>query len=188
MRLSDLIGEIRDLYLDHFRREIENLPADPSIRTIMEPILLGSDGEPKREGAFDIYSRPDIFIRAEGDTQRLISVDSVSMVNFDPIVFNWDELEVQLRPFQWDWVTISVRPPLDLSDVSTLKAWFEKWASIEVAENLAFSGAVHFMSDPEVIDGRMTLHIDLGSSPSEAFEELLDAIALSGASSLVIGG
>ena len=49
------------------------------------------------------------------------------------------------------------------------------------------SGAVHFLSDPEVTNRTIKLEADLGSAPVEAFEELLDACVLAGATNVLIG-
>ena len=117
-----------------------------------------------------------------------LSIDTERMLPFEPISVMWGAgLKVRFRPFQWQ----AMRQPVLLPETTRwqpLQQWFWRWFKKDAGEhNEALTGAVHFLSDPEVSDGAVTFVVDLGTAPVEAFEDLRDALETMGAKHREIG-
>jgi hypothetical protein len=92
-----------------------------------------------------------------------------------------------MHPFQWECLVIKLVGPVDVVDWEPLAQWFLRWfREDDDGDGRSALGVVHFLSDPLTVDGATTLTADLGSSPVEAFEDLLDAIAALGVSGVVL--
>jgi len=95
-----------------------------------------------------------------------------------------------MSPFGWDRVALEVRGIDEGSAAQTLKEWFWHWFDAEYNDeptSEGLFGVVHYLSDPEVTSTGLRVNIDLGSSPSSAFEDLLFRLADANASEVQVG-
>lgn len=186
--LGELLEAVRAHYLDRFREVIEEHEADLSQQVLAETPLLDDDGEVVREGALQLPFRIDLAIVRDAEDTESRTVDTDSMLSFDPVEFTWEgSLKVELAAFQWNMCPLALSPAPSREQLSALTRWFERW--FEEAEDAEppFFGCVHYLSDPEDEAGECRLALDLGSAPVRAFEELLDAVLRSGATAVRIG-
>ena len=187
MRVGELLDQVRQYYVDRFIKSRDELLAEQNTRLILEPELRGSDGAVVTEGALQLPLRTDMAVIKQGGTTTL-SIDTERMLSFESISFMWGAgLEVRLGPFQWQAMRLQVQLP-EPTRWQPLQHWFWCWFKENASEhNEALTGAVHFLSDPEVSDGTVTFAVDLGTAPVEAFEDLLDALEMMGAKHCEIG-
>lgn len=153
MSVGELLDRVQAVYCDQFRST-----------------LRATSGE------------ADLVVRAGNGQMDTRSVDSNSLLSFEPFEFRWGHsLRVRLAPFFWDSLRIRLTSEEVSRDWSPLSRWFYKWfreADDGTGERLL--DAVHFLSDPELRDGETRFTLDLGSAPVPAFEQLLDAVATMG--------
>ena len=186
--LGELLDGVRAFYLDRFREQIEECEADLAQQVIAEPVLLSEQGEPVREGAFQLAVRVDLVVLRDGECIDQLVVDTPQMLSFDPVDFTWEgSLRVQLGPFQWNMCPLALAPAPSLEQLPALTKWFERWFEESDGAEPPFAHCVHYLSDPEEEEGECRLALDLGSAPTAAFEELLDACRSAGATSVRIG-
>jgi hypothetical protein len=187
MGLGDLLDKIRQYYLDRYIATAEQRMANTA-DVVLEPALRNSDGEVVVEGELQLPLRIDLVVLQNGEAKESLTIDTDGMLSFEPISFDWsDSLQVSLAPFQWQQATLRMPVPRK-ADWQPLIDWFWHWFGEEddnAGEELL--GAVHFLSDPEVSKKMVTFAIDLGTAPVEAFEELLDAVAMLGVGKCQIG-
>lgn len=182
MTLGSLLDQARELYLAHLVDAITTV--NP---VAIEPALRTADGAVATEGLLDLPVRVDLVHPGSRESLR---IDSERCLRFQPFTFAWqDRLTVEIRDLTWDWIVCRVSAPPGWN-TAPLKRWFldgfdPPGPSTAPAGLL---GALHFMSDPAPDDGGFLFKADLGSAPVEAFEQLLDAIRATGATSVVIGG
>lgn len=188
MSVGRLLDDIRGLYLSELRETIRQTEADLGWRIVTEAEYLDADGEVVREGALHLPLCGDIFAIGPNGTVQSFRVDGSKMLSFEPIEFSWDErLTVRLAPFLWDQCVLELSPEVSLEDLSPVGDWFSRWFDAPGFENDQLQGRVHCLSDPKYSANGVTMEVDLGSAPVEAFEELLDAAAFVGARQVSIG-
>lgn len=197
MNLGELLDSIRDLYLEGVHETIAEHREDQTRgRLVLEPILHTEDGEPAHEGDLDLPMRADMFI-VEGDEAIEVSIDSGSMLDFEPFEFHIEAAQgpaFLMTPFVWDNLEITLNG-LDptATDWSPLTSWFRAWFDDEQEpdeedDNVDQLGhVVHGMTDPVVEGEVMRLTIDLGSAPVAAFEDLLAALQMLGPTTCEFG-
>jgi hypothetical protein len=189
MTPNNQIEEIRNQYL---RRFAESCATATNVgeSLVIEAAYRGTDGSLAREGKLDLPLRGDIFLVANGQTTRSLSVDSEDWPSFAPIDFQAGPTQVSLLPFPWDACDLTVSGLAAGTDWAPLKKWFEKW--FNVADNCqpdeeGFNEVVHFMSDPVEAEWKTTVQVDFGSAPVVAFNELLAVFQQLGATSVEVG-
>ena len=92
-------------------------------------------------------------------------------------------------PFRWDAAPLMVDSEDPAMSWTPIRRWFlEAFQSRygELAPDL--DGAAHALIGPRQVRQGSEFEIDFGSAPVEAFSDMLDAFALSGARHIVIGG
>ena len=90
---------------------------------------------------------------------------------------------VTIRPFAWNGVVIVARDGI-LADVDP---WFLRWADIEDEnenDDDGLGGVIHSLYVTERGDEEIEYSIDFGSAPIDAFEDLLDLLVASGATTI----
>lgn len=180
MRVGELLDRIRKQYVSLLLKSIEAERRD-GVRVLTEVALRSHTGEPKREGVLGLPMRIDVVTVAQNTNEpetRCVSVDSKSMVRFEPLTYRWaSKLTIQLRPFHWDSLTILLEHVDRTQDWRPLVNWFLKWFQEEEDGDGTPLGLVHFLGDPKPVESGVAFNLDLGSAPVEAFEELLDALS-----------
>jgi hypothetical protein len=187
VRARELLDQIRQYYLDRFIKTRDELRAEQNTRLILEPELRGNDGAVVTEGVLGLPLRVDMAVIKDGDAKTL-SIDTEGMLSFEPMSFMWGAgLKVCLGPFQWQAMRLQVLLP-ETTRWQPLQQWFWRWFKEDAGEhNEALAAAVHYLSDPEVSHSVVTFAVDLGTAPVEAFEDLLDALEMMGATHCEIG-
>jgi hypothetical protein len=189
MGMGELLDRIRDQYLGQFTAAVKKLRRRRGVDVRSEVVLVGADGKPVGEGKLLLPLRLDLVVVSNGEVTGKWSVDSDRRLQFEPITFAWgDKLRVTLRPFPWDALTIRFPKPRGRSTWRPLARWFREWFREDEDGTGEPLGVVHFLSDPEVADGRVRFTTDLGTAPVETFEGLLDAVAELGVGSVTVGG
>jgi hypothetical protein len=162
------IESVRQVYVDEFRRilaETDDVHLEPALRT--------SDGALATDGELELPYRPDLLPKAGGPS---IMIDSPTR----PQIEQWESAvgaaQVSVSPFIWDYAKVSIVGPVD--DWTPIKDWFFRWFDPDDQNSLTeegLYGVVHYMSDPVVEEGVISITVDFGSAPTEAFFSLLDA-------------
>ena len=187
--LGQLLDEIRDYYVNRFIDAINEQSLADGVALTHEPAFCDSNGDVVIEGELAVPSRVDLLVISDGAVSDSILIDTDGMVSFEPIAFDWPEnnLNVDLHPFQWNWMQVRIFGLKTNTDWAPIRDWFIGWFQENDPTDGELLGGVHWLSDPEYGDDYSQLSIDLGTAPVESFEELLDAIGQMGATRVQIG-
>jgi hypothetical protein len=184
MAFIELLTAIRSTYVDALAKAAAEQSAH------IEPAYRLADGALAIEGALSLPCRADL-IPKEGETaNQAAMVNSSSLLEFDPISLKIKSTSVAMSPFGWDWVALEVHGIDEEIATRALKEWFLYWFDPDdnngpTSEGLY--GVVHFLSDPETTTNGLRVNIDLGSSPTTAFEDLLFRLSDENASAVHVG-
>lgn len=187
--LGQLLDEIRDYYINRFIDAINEQSLADGVTLTHEPAFCDSNGDVVTEGELAVPSRVDLLVISDGAASDSILIDTDGILSFEPIAFNWPEndLNVDLHPFQWNWMQVRIFGLKTNTDWAPIRDWFIGWFQENDPADGELLGGVHWLSDPEYGDDYSQLSIDLGTAPVESFEELLDAIGQMGATRVQIG-
>ena len=187
--LGQLLDQIRDYYVSRFIVAIDEHSRTDGVTLTHEPAFCDANGDVVTEGEFAVPSRADLFVFRDGAVSESIQIDTDGMLSFEPIAFDWPEnnLNVELHPFQWNWMQLRVFGLKTDTDWAPIRDWFIGWFHEHDPAEDELLGGVHFLSDPEYGNDYLQMSIDLGTAPVESFEELLDAIGQMGATRVQIG-
>ena len=189
MALGQLLDQIRDYYVNQFIGAINDYSAADDATIAHEPAFCNADGNVVTEGRLALPARGDLLIIRDGVVSESLEIDTDGMLSFEPIAFDWPEnnLNVDLQPFQWNWIQLRMYGLQADADWTPIRDWFIRWFQENDPADNELLGGVHFLSDPEAGDGYLQVSIDLGTAAVESFEELLDAIGQLGADRVQIG-
>jgi hypothetical protein len=181
MTLGALLDQIRAQYLEDFQAKIDEELAGVGVRLIAEPALRLASGEIAGEGPWKLPMRKDLALLQGSRPAGLIDVDARRATTFEAIEFTWGErLEVELASLRWQQAFVEMSGA-GRFEWEPLISWFWRWFKKDIEGGRELLGVVHFLSDPLVTNEVASFEVDLGSAPVGAFEELLDAIASTGA-------
>ena len=187
--LGQLLDQIRGYYVDRFIDTVNQYAEADGVTVAYESALCNADGSVVTEGVLGLPVRGDLLVIRDGAVSDSIQIDTDGMLSFEPIAFEWPEnnLDVDLRPFQWNWMQLRIFGLQNNADWAPIRDWLIGWFQEEDPEDGELLAGVHFLSDPELGCDYSQVSIDLGTSPVESFEELLDAIGQMGATGVQIG-
>ena len=187
--LGQLLDQIRGYYVDRFIDTVNQYAEADGVTVAYESALCNADGSVVTEGVLGLPVRGDLLVIRDGAVSDSIQIDTDGMLSFEPIAFEWPEnnLDVDLRPFQWNWMQLRIFGLQNNADWAPIRDWFIGWFQEEDPEDGELLAGVHFLSDPELGCDYSQVSIDLGTSPVESFEELLDAIGQMGATGVQSG-
>ena len=187
--LGQLLDEIRDYYINRFIDAINEQSLADGVTLTHEPAFCDSNGDVVTEGELAVPSRVDLLVISDGAVSDSILIDTDGILSFEPIAFDWPEnnLNVDLHPFQWNWMQVRIFGLKTNADWAPIRDWFIGWFQQNDPADGELLGGVHWLSDPEYGDEYSQLSIDLGTAPVESFEKLLDAIGQMGATRVQIG-
>jgi hypothetical protein len=187
MTLGDLLEMIRQDYMDHLTATAEDLQEDGA-EVMFEPAFRDDKGEVALEGALKLPARIDLLAK-RGEAVETVQVAAEGVFKFDgSIDITWEGgMEVQVFPFAWDMMPVRMEGVADDAKFEPLQQWFWRWfAEPEDLEGPA-QEVVHYLGDPEKVEGVTRIIADMGSSPLEAWQDLLDACAACGAKKVIVG-
>jgi len=187
MTLTDVLEQIRSVYLEEFAQRLAGYPDDVRRVMLAEALYVDADGSPIRTGALKLPARGDLCVLQEQKIQEIARIESSRTVQFDGFRFVWnDQLQIALNPFSWSNCAFCIPEPPIAIDYASLAAWFEVYVSPEQAAAMDATQLLqvaHSMSAPRWV----RFEIDFGSMPVAGFEALLDACGQTGAGLVVIG-
>ncbi len=191
MGLVELLEQIRTDFIDQFLAAIKEKKASEGVRVVSEPSLRDDEGSLAFEGEWQLPVRVDIAILQNDELSDMLNVEPKTIVAFDPVEFDWSKtLHVEMGPFAWQAFSIKM-PNEPHYDWDPVQAWFWKWfqddEDVDDPDTPMFLGAVHYLSDPVVLDDVVEMTFDLGTAPIAAFEELLDVFVATGVTLCAIG-
>lgn len=187
-KLSELLGEIRNHYVERFAEAINDYDADEETSLMHECAYRYADGEVISNGELQLPLRGDMFVVSDGEVTDSLSFDTEQMLSFSPVTSEWTpELSLIIHPFQWNSLQLRLYGLPQSNDWEPLRAWFLQWFHDEDPDGDELLGGVHFMSDPEAFDTYFEFSLDLGTAPVECVDELFDALIPLGATKAEIG-
>lgn len=189
MALGQLLDQIRDYYVSRFIDAINEHSANDGVSVVHETAFCNAEGEIVTEGTLALPLRGDVLIIRDGMVSDSFQIDTKEMLSFDPITFDWPDnaFDVQLQPFQWNWMQVRIFGLPSDPDWQPLRSWFLRWFRENDPADDELLGGVHFLSDPEDGEDCSQLSIDLGTAPVESIEELLDVLGEMGTHRVQIG-
>jgi len=179
MTIEEILNAQREAYL-HEYSELSN-SCDGA-----KEILLAMNNESEEE-LFSLY-RPDCLLKDENGEFSMKDYISNVYFNHDSIEISFNEGVLELNPFQWCSVRIDIEGTIQ--NLDELIAWGEKWIDLddvkEVNKETGFQEVIHSISIENIPSDKQTIYIDMGTSPIQAFIELLDILKLSGVGKIII--
>ena len=155
----------------------------------IEPLMRTSDGMPAIDPCgLRLPLRWDYYL--EGDTENHSS-DSTPLVLSVPLTEVPSlGLQLNLHSLCWDCMRFHISPSSGYDEFVWLSKWAFKWLDIEDEKVKASNGlyeVIHFVSDPVTINEVVVFVVDFGSSPTEAFVDLLHCLKNAGVSKCEVG-
>ena len=187
MTLGDLLEMIRQDYIDHLTAAAEDLQEEGA-EVMYEPAYRDEKGEVALGGSLKLPARVDLLIK-RGDSVDSTQVAAEGVFKFDDsIAITWDNgMAVEVMPFAWDMMPVKMEGVGEASNLEPLQQWFWRWFAEPEELEGPVQEVVHYLGDPEVIDGGLRLVADMGTAPLEAWQDLLDACAACGAKKVFVG-
>jgi hypothetical protein len=190
MGFQELLSQIRQFYLDHFREILKEKRRLPNAKILAEPALRGPGGKVARQGNLKLPCRTDLVIRSS-TVNETIDVGTDKPLNFDPVVVEWTPtLTIQLAPFRWEECQVEAGGLRSRVDWQPLIEWYERWFDefdLKAPLKKDLQEVVHRLAEPQVRDWKTLFTVDLGTAPIAAFEEYLDTLVALGADSIQVG-
>lgn len=187
MTLGDLLEMIRQDYIDHLTANADDLQAEGA-EVMFEPAFRDDKGEVALDGLLKLPARVDLLAK-RGVEVETVQVAAEGVFKFDgSIDITWDTgMPVQVFPFAWDMMPVRLEGLTDDVSYEPLQQWFWRWFAEPEDLEGPVQEVVHYLGDPEKVDGVTRIIVDMGSAPLEAWQDLLDACAACGAKKAVVG-
>ena len=175
--LEEVVTVEQKRYTDFFSIRVEKLKQWKE--TYASELLLEINDEFVEE-PFNLIRVDFIYKNQNGeDSINELRLDSNS--NYKPVEYIKSNTEVLVKPFCWNSCEIDC----DNLELDSLKEWVRQWLKIE-EEFDSLSTAIHSCSIPEEKDGQFSFTIDFGTSPSEAFYDLINTLERAGVTKISI--
>jgi len=175
MSWEEVVGKVRDQYLDRYRGAIAGYrerfsPGGPEVLLEVE----GEGQEVFRLHRFDLAS-------GAVKPPNLTEVNSETHLEFDILAVEYEGIAISLAPFVWNGVEFNVSPPI--GDTSRLAAWALRW--IDPSESNkpdadGLGGYLHSITRIESDAEMSSFSVDFGSAPLNSWRELFDVLASAG--------
>jgi hypothetical protein len=175
--LEEVVTVEQKRYTDYFGTGVDKLKQGKEIYA--SELLLEINDETVDE-PFNLIRVDFIYKNQEGeDSMNELRLDTNS--NYKPVEYIVGNTEVLIKPFCWN----SCEIVCDKLELDSLKEWVRQWLKIE-EEFDSFSSAIHSCSLPEKKDGQFSFTVDFGTSPAEAFYDLINALEQAGTTQISI--
>lgn len=172
MTFAELMQAIRASYVEVLAEAVAGRDL-----VFREAALRRADGSLALDGVPLTPVRVDL---VEAGDSRM--VDAKRRLDFEPFSFELSGMQVAVSPFTWDWLAIAIDG--DAAAATRVCAdWFMRWFDPEDEREPGddgLRGMVHCLTDATATATGITLHVDLGSAPDEAVDDLLFALAEAG--------
>lgn len=191
MTLTEILNQIRDVYIDEFSKRLERYPAEVSRALLVEALYLTTEGEPIRTGDLQLPARGDLCVSQDRRIREIARIEASRSVQFDAFRFVWnDRLQVALNPFVWSGCAICIPEPMQALQLAPLAEWFESHVQPDLRAGRDASSLLevaHSMSSPKPAADGVRFEVDFGSMPVAGVEAMLNALAQTGAGLAVVG-
>lgn len=167
--MSDLLDQVRDHYVEQFQAFL-----------LEQGKRLGGAGEIKLKLSEESQLYLQLYCAdfvSGGDEPRVIELHPDRVLQFETASATIGQMEVSLASLSWDSAEFEVTG-VNI-EAEMLRDWFLKWFDPDDSrsdENAEISGNVH-----SVLLAENKISVDFGTSPVDAFHELLHLIAEAGA-------
>ncbi len=123
-----------------------------------EPAFCNANGEVVTAGELSLPSRGDLLVIRDGAVCESVRIDTDGMLSFESVTFAWPEykLNVDLQPFQWNWMQLRIFGLKADSDWTPMRDWFIGWFQENDPADDELLGGVHFLAGPEYGHGLLT--------------------------------
>lgn len=171
MTLDELLTKERNQYLATFQFGLDQHKTAKSAIEIM--IQTTANQNRNLPELYQINRYDLINTNAEGKYDLTeFNLDKDSVLKFDDQVYEVNGMTITVSPFVWNGseFTLEKKPNI------TFDNWAEKWMDIDDKKKPGadgFQNVIHSVTFPEEENGKWTTSIDFGSSPIEAFKELM---------------
>jgi hypothetical protein len=175
MDARTLVGRLRDHYVDQFRAFADEQRHTHQTGASEVKLLLS-----ERSILFRRLYCVDFIANSEAPMITELIPDRV--LKFDAISGAFGRAELSIEHLQWD--AVGIDHDLDAAPPDALDAWFERWFDPEDkrhGENATLSLTIH-----SLLVERGSLSIDFGTSPPDAFWEMLELLEAAGASTIAV--
>ena len=175
---------LREHYMAVYRSCIEQL-ADQTPSYFLEPIVA-ADGRARTGGA--LATRLDAMVDTAEDPHVAVSITSDDEAVLSQATFDVDGTSLEIGTTAWERCEIRYLGPAE--PWQPVLDWYARWFDAEQKRppgDDGLCGVIHEVSVPRAQQQHVTLHVDFGSAPVEAFVELVRALVEVGASDLRVG-
>ena len=191
MSLTQLFEQIREHYLDTFRRAVRDRVRDPAAWLIEHTFGAPQPSE-DGEDAPSLPMRHDLISLQNGQPSGILVVQSKTQPRFEQVLAEWQGIQLLVRPFTWDRCALLVQDLNEELGEQPFVGWFDRWFDVNGQKRPDDTGTLKVIHSalPSQTDepGTMIIEVDFGTAPVAALTELIEAFREMGATSVVLCG
>jgi hypothetical protein len=178
-----ILAKVRDHYLSNYESALAEYlkqyrPSGPEVLLELP--------RPERALAFRLY-RADMASNVNGQPS-MSEVNPNTHLSFQPFRDRTKlGLAFQMHPIVWNGVEFDFAG--EIVDTTPIEKWCISWLDVDEVgpkNEVGLLGAIHSVTPPRTVDGRVHFSVDFGSASLQAFVELLDVLRTMGASDVDI--
>lgn len=175
--LKEVVTIEQKRYTDFFSEGVEKLRQGKE--TYASELLLEINDETIGE-PFNLV-RVDFIYKSQNGEDSINELRLETNSSYNPVEIRTDNALIHIKPFCWNSCEIAC----DEFELNLLKYWIRQWLKIEEEFN-GISNAIHSCSLPEESEDQFSFTIDFGTSPVEAFHDLINTLEQAGATQITI--
>ncbi|WP_299821619.1 hypothetical protein [uncultured Pontibacter sp.] len=175
--LKEVVTIEQKRYSDFFSDGVEKLRQGKE--TYASELLLEINDETIGE-PFNLV-RVDFIYKSQNGEDSINELRLESNSSYKPVEIRTDNALIHIKPFCWNSCEIACNE----FELELLKDWVRQWLKTEEEFN-GISSAIHSCSLPEEKDGQFSFIVDFGTSPVEAFYDLINNLERAGATQITI--
>lgn len=182
MNAQELVQQIRDHYVDLYRRAVGRW----------------TEKYPDAEVEAFVEGKPSVFARGrwradlladEDGAPKIIEVNPEEFVSDKRTTIVWNGLTLEMSPMHWNSVELLVDGPTP-NDSHPLYDWVDQWLDAQerrIAASPKLGSVIHSVLSPKSAESRWSTAVDFGSAEPEAFWSLLSLLRESEAPRVCVG-
>jgi hypothetical protein len=171
MTFDELLMKERNQYLAKFQLGLDQHKTAKSAVEVM--IQTTADQNRNLPELYQIYRYDLININAEGKPDLTeFNLDKDSILKFEEQIYEMNGMKITILPFVWNGCEFTLDKKPDI----IFENWARKWMDIDDKKKQGangFQNVIHNVTFPIEENGKWRTSIDFGSSPIEAFKELM---------------